>query len=139
MGTLVAHSATDKRRVDFVYFHGQHYVLFFELIVLKDVSKEKYPHSSKDSRLKLILGAMSKWMGEAVEVSADKTSLQVNGYKGNVEYVIVSSRTESEGRLYARKQTMADFSWINIMNRDDLAKIFPAPHIEKLRNSMVSF
>jgi hypothetical protein len=67
-GTLVAHSKSGEARLDFIYFGGEDCVIFFEVTVAEDVSKEKNPNLSTDKRLDLIVSSISKWMGCTMRV-----------------------------------------------------------------------
>ena len=137
VGTLVAHSKAGEARLDFIYFGGEQCVIFFEVTVAQDVSKEKYPHLANDSRLNLIIEAMSKWMGGKIRISDQKALMPHRDFKGVVEYVVVSSRVSGEGKLTAGSMKIEEFPWLKIMDRDGLAKFFPETHVEKLRASML--
>jgi hypothetical protein len=127
--------------LDFIYFGGDDCVIFFEVTVAEDVSKEKYPNLSTHSRLDLILSSISKWMGCPMRVAENKNTLQPTqqtrgSYDGSVEYMVVSSRTQAEGKLGVGARKKEEFPWLKIMDRDGLAKIFPERHVERLRIAM---
>ncbi|KAI3658398.1 hypothetical protein MP638_001398 [Amoeboaphelidium occidentale] len=141
-GTLVAHSKSGEARLDFIYFGGD-CIIFFEVTVAADVSKEKYPNLSTDNRLELILNSVGKWMGCPMRITENKNTLEAiqqtrGSYNGSVEYMVVSSRTQAEGKLGVGPRKKEEFAWLKIMDRDGLAKIFPESHIEKLRVAMCS-
>jgi hypothetical protein len=142
-GTLVAHSKAGEARLDFIYFGGEDCIIFFEVTVAADVSKEKYPNLSTDNRLELILTSVGKWMGCPMRITENKNTLEAiqqtrGSYNGSVEYMVVSSRTQAEGKLGVGPRKKEEFAWLKIMDRDGLAKIFPESHIEKLRVAMCS-
>ncbi|KAI3656092.1 hypothetical protein MP638_004405 [Amoeboaphelidium occidentale] len=136
VGTLVAHSGAGEKRLDFIFFGGQKYVLFFEVTVSEDVSKAKYPRLNNSSRLDLILSSIGKWMGGTCRISATKELMPPRDYKGAVEYIVVSSRTKDEGKLTAGAKKIGEFPWLKIMDRNGLANFFPDIHTKKLRESM---
>jgi Mitochondrial ribosomal death-associated protein 3 len=132
LGTLVAHSKSGEARMDFIYFGGSDCVLFFELTVAEDVCSKKYPKLNDDSRLKLILDRVSKWLGCQVRANKDEL-LPPRDYKGVLEYIVVSSRVDDEdGVLFPGNKKKEAFSWIKVMDRNDLSSFFPESHIEKL-------
>ena len=135
-GTLVAHSADGEARLDFIFFGGTDCTLFFEVTVAKDVSKAKYPLLSNDSRKQLILASIGKWMGGSARISDQKQLLPPRNYKGVIEYIIVSSRLPSEGKLSVGEMKKEEFPWLKLMDRSGLEKFFPPAHIQKLYASM---
>jgi hypothetical protein len=131
-GTLVAHSKSGETRMDFIYFGGCDCVLFFELTVAEDVCSKKYPKLNDESRLKLILDRISKWLGCRVRANKEEL-LPPRDYKGVVEYIVVSSRVDDEdGILYPGNKKKEAFPWVKVMDRNDLRSFFPRYHIEKL-------
>jgi hypothetical protein len=128
--------------LDFIYFGGEECVIFFEITVAADVSKEKYPNLSTGNRLDLILSSVGKWMGCPMRVAESKNTLQPTqqtrgSYNGSVEYMVVSSRTQAEGKLGVGARKKEEFPWLKIMDRDGLSKIFPETHVEKLCKAML--
>lgn len=134
-GTLLAHSADGEARLDFIFFGGEACILFFEVTVSQDVSKEKYPKLSNDDRLDLILKSMGKWMGGTVRVSDQKTLLPPRNFKGVLEYIVVSSRISSEGNLNVGPMK-EEFPWLKKMTRNDLESFFPKSQIDSICDSM---
>ncbi|KAI3653510.1 hypothetical protein MP228_001457 [Amoeboaphelidium protococcarum] len=136
VGTLVAHSANGEARLDFIFFGGTDFTLFFEVTVAVDVSKAKYPLLSNQGRVELILSSIGKWMGGTARISDQKQLISPRNYPGVIEYIVVSSRLPSEGKLSVGQMKKYEFSWLKLMDRQDLRTFFPDTHIQKIATTM---
>ena len=80
-------------------------------------------------------------MGCEMRVAENKNTLrpthQTRGsYNGSVEYMVVSSRTQAEGKLGVGAWKKEEFPWLKIMDRNGLSKIFPQTHVDRLCKAM---